>query len=205
MHAIQYRLKRSYWSGLKTLNALLEEFSLTSARFDLLTLVGTQYGQLQSLLWKGLGVSRSVVCRILQKLEKLGWVKRWKPAEDKRQRWVRLTQLGREVFTRAREDYPLAQKVELAWDSAVDPRCLFQRDRREQVFGQLQGWLDNIRHSFRDRAFVPYEWSDEENWDEDDPRLEAEADALLARNAGADALLTQDAGAGDERASASIE
>lgn len=101
MHAIQYRLKRSYWSALKTLNALLEEFSLTAARFDLFTLARAPYGRLQSDLWKELGVSRSVVCRILQKVEKLGWVVRWKPDEDRRQRMVRLTKLGREVFARA--------------------------------------------------------------------------------------------------------
>jgi DNA-binding MarR family transcriptional regulator len=175
MHAIQYRLKRSYWSALKTLNALLEEFSLTGARFDLLTLARRPYGQLQSVLWKQLGVSRSVVCRILQKLEKLGWVRRWKPDEDRRQRMVQLTKLGREVFERARDDHPLNQKVELAWDSAVDPTCFFLREWREEVFSRLQGWLDSIRHSFRDRAYVPYEWSDEEDMD---PDMELDADEV---------------------------
>jgi DNA-binding MarR family transcriptional regulator len=167
MHAIQYRLKRSYWSSVNTLNALLEEFSLTAARFDLMTLARGPYGQLQSKLWKQLGVCPSVVCRILQKLEKRGWVRRWKPEEDRRQRMVQLTPLGREAFERARGDHPLNQKVELAWDSAVDPTCFFLRGRREEVFSRLQGWLDSIRHSFRDRAYVPYEWSDEEEFDPD--------------------------------------
>jgi DNA-binding MarR family transcriptional regulator len=175
MHAIQYRLKRSYWSSLKTFNALLEEFSLTCARFDLMKLVGFGYGVLQSDLWRWTGVSRSVVCRILAKLEKLGWVRRWKPDEDRRQRCVQLTKLGREVFGRASSDHPLAQKVELAWDSAVDPLCLFDRGRREEVFDGLQCWLDNIRRSFLDRAYVPYEWSDEEDWDEE---LDDGADAF---------------------------
>jgi DNA-binding MarR family transcriptional regulator len=172
MHAIQYQLKRSYWSSLKTLNALLAEFSLTAARFDLLTLARGPYGRLQSDLWKELGVSRSVVCRILQKLEKLGWVERWKPDEDRRQRMVRMTKLGCEVFGRARDDYPLNQKVELAWDSAVDPLCFFLREWREEVFSRLQAWLDNIRHSFRDRAFVPYEWSDEDEFDDDEGEID---------------------------------
>jgi DNA-binding MarR family transcriptional regulator len=112
----------------------------------------------------------------LQKLEKLGWVRRWKPDEDRRQRMVQLTKLGREVFERARDDYPLNQKVELAWDSAVDPTCFFIRGWREEVFSRLQGWLDSIRHSFRDRAYVPYEWSDEEDMD---PDMELDAGELL--------------------------
>src|SRR5262245_48217147 len=125
MHAIQYRVKRSYWSSLKWFNELLEEFSLTCARFDLLTLVGFGKGVLQSNLWKALGVSRPVVSRILGALEKMAWIRRWKPVEDKRQRCVQLTALGREMFGRAVSDYPLGEDVEIAWDSAVDSWCFF--------------------------------------------------------------------------------
>lgn len=188
MHAMQYRIKRSYWSSVKTFNALLEEFSLTCARFDLLTLVGLQNGRLQSLLWKALGCSRSVVCRILQKLEKLGWIRRWRPPEDKRQRWVQLTALGREVFGAAASDVPLAQTVEVIWDSTIDPLCFLMRRWRMHVFSQLEEWLDNIRYGFRDRAFVPYEWADEEDLDPEDDGLDEDPVALLrAPSAGAEA------------------
>jgi hypothetical protein len=70
--------------------------------------------------------------------------------------------------------------VELAWDSAVDPSCLLLRGWREEVFSRLQGWLDHIRHSFRDSAYVPYEWSEGDDFDEDAEELGAVPEAPFA-------------------------
>src|SRR5262245_18874671 len=118
MHAVFFRLKRSYQAPLRQLNKWLEVHGLTCARFDLLLFPGVGPGNMQSKLVKAAGVCPSVVSRRLKALEELRLVRRFKPDGDKRQRWVVLTDLGYEVFGRAHGDYWLGQRVDLAMETA---------------------------------------------------------------------------------------
>ena len=100
-----FLFKRVYYGTLRVTRKRLTEVGLTAARYDMLhTLVIGGRGRSpmtgknsnrQGELQRKLGVTKSVVSRMLKALEKLGFVRRQRCA-DRRQRLVELTDLGLE-------------------------------------------------------------------------------------------------------------
>jgi DNA-binding MarR family transcriptional regulator len=97
-------LKRAYHGVLRVTRRPLQVLGLTAARYDLMYALMLRHEDsgfapmLQSALRRQLGVTGSVVSRMLRSLEKLGLIKR-KPREwDRRQREIRLTEKGLECI-----------------------------------------------------------------------------------------------------------
>ncbi|HEY6460819.1 MAG TPA: MarR family transcriptional regulator, partial [Polyangiaceae bacterium] len=112
MHTIPFNAKRTFLTFHAQTRRLHASFGLTPARFDLLYAMGrpSRYSMsrqtyaLQSDIRKRLGVSASVVSRMLRALERQGLVTRSRPEgwrQDGRQRVVELTAHGAEVMDAA--------------------------------------------------------------------------------------------------------
>jgi DNA-binding MarR family transcriptional regulator len=97
MHTVFFGLKRAYYA---TLGLTLRKMGLTAARFDMLYAIHQKgkYSSWQSELRRKLGVCASVVCRMLQALEAIGYVERSRIIRDKRQRRITLTSRGERAF-----------------------------------------------------------------------------------------------------------
>src|SRR6266536_1713744 len=83
MHPIPFFLKRAHHSSLAKQRKWLAEFEITPARYDLLVVIADINSWMkkvhfvhQSDLWKALGVTPAVVCKMLRALEKLKLVRR---------------------------------------------------------------------------------------------------------------------------------
>jgi DNA-binding MarR family transcriptional regulator len=167
MHALFFGLKRAYQAPLNTFNRRLRAVSLTCARYDLLHALRSRIGRLQSELWKILGVARPVVCRMLKALEKMGLVRR-RVAEDRRQRFVELTPRPRRLLGSSTFAQWILEDVEIAMDTAVGDRCVWDRDWRLRRFDRVAHLLDGVRNTFGDCAFLEYDWFDDFDPDADD-------------------------------------
>jgi DNA-binding MarR family transcriptional regulator len=157
MHALFFKLKRAYQAPLNTFNRRLEAVSLTCARYDLLYALKGRIGRLQSELWKALGVTRPVVCRMLKALEEMKLVRR-RVAEDRRQRFVELTPRARRLLDSSTFAQWILEDVEIAMDTAVADVCVWDRDERLRRFDRVEQLLDNVRNTFGDYAFLDYDW-----------------------------------------------
>jgi DNA-binding MarR family transcriptional regulator len=160
MHALFFGLKRAYQAPLNVFNRRLRAVSLTCARYDLLYALRSRIGRLQSELWRTLGVTRPVVCRMLKALEAMGFVRR-RVAEDRRQRFVELTPKGRALLDSGTLGYWIGEDVEIAMDTAIADRCVWDRDWRVRKFDRVEALLGRIRDTFGDGAFLEYEWCDD--------------------------------------------
>jgi DNA-binding MarR family transcriptional regulator len=97
-------LKRAYHGFLRVTRRPLQVLGLTAARYDLMYALMLRHGDwdvapmLQSALRRVLGVTGSVVSRMLVSLEKLGLITRKRKERDRRQREIRLTEKGLECI-----------------------------------------------------------------------------------------------------------
>jgi len=166
MHAIAFASKRTFHGFLRIARKALASVGLTAARYDLMTLLlverppaGWVFPTRQSDLWRALGVTPGVVCRMLRRLEELGLVRRNRPAarwEDRRQRHVTLTELGRACLCKVRR-----------WlRRALPPRVLHavcfgkhdDPDARFENMETLESYLRALRRETGDRATLDYGW-----------------------------------------------
>ena len=111
----------------------------------------------QSDLRRALGVTASVVSRMLKSLETLGLVTRCRPdSGDRRQRELRLTERGRACIRGARQMLLRAAKRLVA-----EAICFGQhRDpgRRLVHLATLEGYLCAMRKQYLDGATLYYPW-----------------------------------------------
>jgi DNA-binding MarR family transcriptional regulator len=160
MHGLFFGLKRAYQAPLNTFNRRLQAVSLTCARYDLLYALKGRIGRLQSELWRTLGVTRPVVCRMLKALEKMKLVRR-RVAEDRRQRFVELTPRARRLLGSSTFAQWILEDVEIAMDTAVADVCVWDRDERLRRFDRVEQLLDSVRNTFGDYAFLDYDWCED--------------------------------------------
>ena len=83
MNFVTFAIKRAYWSNLKAFRGAFKYFGLTAARWEILYAIGNGYFT-QAEVARTLGVCRSTVCRLVHKLEKLGFVMRADQKKDGR-------------------------------------------------------------------------------------------------------------------------
>ncbi|HEV3193128.1 MAG TPA: MarR family transcriptional regulator, partial [Polyangiaceae bacterium] len=110
----------------------------------------------QSDLRRTLGVTASVVSRMLRSLEALGWVQRTRSGYDRRQREVTLTEPGRERIHTAYKT--LLRAAQRLVSQAI---CFGQhrnRDARFRHVATLEQYLAGIRRHFGDIASLYYPW-----------------------------------------------
>ncbi len=173
MHAVFFAVKRAYYSTLRLTRRGLACMGLTAARFDLMRAIGGTHGVPQRYLHQALGVCRSVVSRMIDRLVELGYAERAPYPMDRRQRRVRLTKLGLKRLSRAerlaidRGDVHFAIDCALASDDFVRPcsgnrlrgcaswidewRCL-------ERMSALEDSLKRLARQFGDTAYLYYPW-----------------------------------------------
>lgn len=165
MHAIIFGTKRAFHAALRVLRKPLHSMGLTAARFDLLSALLSRaevertcgIRMYQSELRQKVGVTASVVSRMLQSLELLGLVTRRRPqCGDRRQREVSLTVRGQRCIRDARQ--MLLRAVGRVVCAAI---CFGQHrnpDRRLVHLDTLEGYLSALRKDFGDTATLYYPW-----------------------------------------------
>jgi DNA-binding MarR family transcriptional regulator len=166
MNAIYFGAKRVFHGFLRITRKPFEANELTAARFDLMVVVHKYYSSegakyrplLQSDVWRELGVTPSVVCRMLRSLEGLGLVRRRVPerGRDRRQREVALTDKGKQCF---REAYRMVVRWVQRFVYAVicygKHRDPWERFRHME---ELESYLRVLRKYSRDTAKLRYAW-----------------------------------------------
>jgi DNA-binding MarR family transcriptional regulator len=168
MNAIFFAAKRVFHSSMRVTRGSLQSVApgLTAARFDMmyaLTVAGSDDNKLdpwatkQSRLWRTLGVTPTVVSRMLRSLEALGWVTRRRPLYgDQRQREVRLTEAGLSCI---RSAYKLMFRV--AASIVYHAICCGKHgdwEARWKNMDRLESYLSDLRAYCRDTAWLYYEW-----------------------------------------------
>ena len=162
MHQIVFSTKRTFHGFLRGTRKLLASFGLTAARFDLLYVV--QDGQRwhsgprsarQSDIVRKLGVTRSVVSRMVRSLEALGLVTR-EVAGDARTRTVTLTEKGTRVVRAAL--HVVLRTVDRLVTNSLCHGYHLRRDRRLVAMATLEDALWTFRRDFGDRATLYFPW-----------------------------------------------
>ena len=116
MHQIFFLCKRSYWGIQNKLRwPLKDKFDITPARVDMLYAIEkSRYAvseKEQRRLTKKLGVTRSVVSRMLRAMEALGWISREKAEYDRRMWLVSVTDKGQELLDRVMRAFVKSGRV----------------------------------------------------------------------------------------------
>jgi DNA-binding MarR family transcriptional regulator len=164
MNAIAFGTKRAFHGFLRVTRKALASLGLTAARFDMMCAMFGSHDRLENAfelvtqreLRAELGVSASVVSRMVRALEVLGWVKRERCEEDRRTFWVELTDTGWECIRRARR--LLLRGVQrivcdaICFGRSRDPNQRFIR------MAALEEYLDVLRRHFGDTALLYYPW-----------------------------------------------
>jgi DNA-binding MarR family transcriptional regulator len=179
MNAILFGTKRAFHRFVSVTRRPLQSFGLTAARFDMLFALMSDrpYAKLlggatmQSDLRRTLGVSASVVSRMLRALEALGLIRRRRGISDRRQREVRLTRVG---LVRIRDAYQslrravqrLTETALCAGDAALgdgggENRFDWKHRDKNLCFWQmltLDDLLTALRRYFGDASTLEYYW-----------------------------------------------
>ena len=103
MHPIFQSFKRSYWSSMRFSRAWMGiytlDYRITPARLDMLLIIGRdRAGVAQNVLRRTLDVCDSVVSRMLDSLQELGYVVRSRCPDDRRVNWLHLTETGHRIL-----------------------------------------------------------------------------------------------------------
>jgi DNA-binding MarR family transcriptional regulator len=166
MNSIYFGAKRMFHGFLRVTRRPFQSNELTAARFDLMYLVHEHYCAkggcfrplLQNELWRALGVTPSVVCRMLRSLEGLGLVRRRvpDPQRDRRQREVALTRKGKRCF---REAY----RVVVRWVQRFVYEAICYGEHRDpgkrlEHMDRLESYQRVLREHCGDTAQLYYAW-----------------------------------------------
>ena len=146
MHQIFFLCKRSYWGIQNKLRwPLKDKFDITPARVDMLYAIEkSRYAvseKEQRRLTKKLGVTRSVVSRMLRAMEALGWISREKAEYDRRMWLVSITELGQELLDRVMKRFVKSGRV-AHW---VYVGLLYEWWNRDLRFWRLIYFEDELR------------------------------------------------------------
>jgi DNA-binding MarR family transcriptional regulator len=166
MNAIPFAIKRAFHSFLRVTRKPLHSLSpgLTAARYDMLYVLLTGNGTrfflsgitYQREVQRALGVSASVVSRMLRSLEQLGWVLRKRCEADRRRREVTLTAAGLARIREAQATFKAAAR------RLVGLAICFGRHRdKDQRFVHmetLESYLRTMCKQWFDTAQLYYRW-----------------------------------------------
>ncbi len=165
MNAHFFATKRAFHGILRITRKPLLSLGLTAARYDMMhkllrgmsVQANMGYACKQSEMWRALGVTKSVVSRMLKSLEKLGWVTRSRPRYgDKRQRTITLTEAGLTCIRAAQQALARASKRLLC--EAV---CFGEHGDRGAQFQhlcKLESYLFGMQKHYGDTASLCYPW-----------------------------------------------
>jgi DNA-binding MarR family transcriptional regulator len=165
MNQIFFASKRAFHGILRVTRKPLASLGLTAARFDMLYALMSgdgadpiRHGMLQSALRRRLGVSASVVSRMLASLENRGWVTRCRREQcnDRRQRLVTLTAAGLQCIATA---FKMLRRA--SWRLVHQAICFGKhREPSPQLVhsDQLESYLCAMHAQYGDTATLYYPW-----------------------------------------------
>ena len=164
MHRMIFGLKRTFHVSLRAVRKALLHVGVTPARFDMLMAVWPREGLWQSSVRRILGAGRANASRMMIALEKLRLVTRRRDPDDKRQKQVRLTDLGAVLLMDAEpilldgEDGDARNHVARAFARNCHRRDEFIRDDCAcfAIEADLDAILRLARHNLRDYASLDY-------------------------------------------------
>jgi DNA-binding MarR family transcriptional regulator len=160
MHAALFGVKRLHLSVVEWSKLRLERWrkvGITPARYDLLRVVQLHWrngGLPQWKIVRLLGVSATVVSRMLRALEQKGIVRRAPLECDRRALWVALTVEGARIVTDANDCVIKTGMAELCVDAAFAKN----RYRPKRDMERAETLLTRARIYFKDRAAARHPW-----------------------------------------------
>jgi DNA-binding MarR family transcriptional regulator len=168
MNSIYFGAKRVFHAFLRITRKPFQSNGITAARFDLMIAVHKKEpirlgmkGVFQSGLWRSLGVTPSVVCRMLRSLEWLGLIRRRVPdGGDRRQREVFLTDKGLQCLRNA---YGMVVRWVQRFVYEAISQGQRDRDERRTHMLVLEAYHDALRYYCRDSAKLYYAWGHPED------------------------------------------
>ncbi len=156
MHPIFFSFKRAYWASMRFSRDWAEEYELTPARLDMLLAIGRQPGGIpQKDLRTTLDVCPPVVTRMLKALQKRGLVDRWVHPEDRRQRWLTLTDHARSMLRIVIEELFLEGLLEGFVRRIVAPHAT-RRVTVDRAMRRVRAILQEQRPRLTDVATLTY-------------------------------------------------
>lgn len=154
MHKVLFGLKRAFQSALEWAKVVYAPIGLTPARFDMLHALFQDEYIAQSALRRVLGVSGATISRMLKSLRELGWVDSFPDEDDRRRRFVALTERGEAVYKATRRhvigDGVGALAIESVIEHSWPPKAPARAVRN------LMLPIDCIRRGFGDEATLRY-------------------------------------------------
>ena len=154
MHKVLFGLKRAFQSALEWAKVVYAPIGLTPARFDMMVALYQDEYMAQSGLRRVLGVSGATISRMLKSLRALGWVESFPDEDDRRRRFVALTERGEAVFKAARRHVIGDGVGELAIESVIEHSWPGKAPGRAIL--NLMIPLACIRRGFGDLATLHY-------------------------------------------------
>ena len=117
MHFLSYSVKRAHLRRVETLKPVAALYGLTPARFDVLHVIKQRLGlATQACIRHVLGVSGTTISRIVQALERLGFVGRNRHLRDRRTKAVWLTDKGLACVNGLIEEIVMSGHLDLAFE-----------------------------------------------------------------------------------------
>ena len=99
---IGYNLRRAQTAVFQDFSESLKDCDITPGQFGVLVLIAANYGLNQTRLSNALGIDRSTVVAVIDRLEGRGLVQRTPAPTDRRSYALRLSDQGRALLRRAR-------------------------------------------------------------------------------------------------------
>lgn len=99
---IGFRLRRAHAAALHQLDAKLADRGVTTAMLGTMEVLANNSGVAQGVVAEALGLNRSTMVPIIEKLNDKGWIVRERTPEDRRAVLLRLTDEGRRALRQLR-------------------------------------------------------------------------------------------------------
>lgn len=115
---VGYRLRRGQAAVFSHFRDAIGADGVTPGQFGVLVLIDANAGLSQSALAKALGIKRSTMVAVIDRLEQLGWVERMASETDRRSYALALTNAGTKIFARVT---PLVRRHERHINADLSP------------------------------------------------------------------------------------
>ena len=113
---VGYRLRRAQAAVFGHFLSSVGEHGVTPGRFGVLILIEANPGLSQSALAEALGIERSTMVTVIDRLESRGWVERISSKTDRRSYALALTAAGTDLLARAT---PLVRRHERQFNAGL--------------------------------------------------------------------------------------
>jgi DNA-binding MarR family transcriptional regulator len=151
MHPFFFAMKRAYYATLRWSRGWLKPLGMTPARLDLLLLIAGEGGaQEQAWLVRAVGVTRSVLSRMISRMVELGLLKKNRHPMDRRRNFIWLTPRSKELLETIEEEVLKWRVTDLALASILAPRSWFDAAKVDAALGRLERPLWNLRRELGD-------------------------------------------------------